>query len=68
MTSWKVEVCVSGEWGTNACRYATKEEANAAGAELLSRWFAPSGYRATECADPVNYEFRDGKSRPLKGD
>ena len=63
--SWKMQVCVSGEWSTNSCRYATREEAEAAGRELLSRWFAPSDSRAVESEDPVNYEFVEGSARPL---
>jgi len=55
--SWKTEVLVQGEWSTNAVRFATKEEAEAAGRELLSRWFVPVDSRAAESDDPVNYRF-----------
>ena len=35
----------------------TKEEAEAAGKELLSRWFVPTDSRAVESDEPVNYRF-----------
>jgi hypothetical protein len=53
-SSWKTEVCVSGEWASNSLRFATKLEAEMAGRELLSRWFVPSDYRAAESDEPVN--------------
>ena len=55
--SFKVEVEVGREWSTNGCRYATREEAEAAGNELLSRWFVPTDSRAVESPDPVNWRF-----------
>jgi hypothetical protein len=57
MTSFKTEVLVQGTWSSNALRFATKEEAEASGRELLGRWFLPSDSRATESEDPVNYRF-----------
>ena len=53
--SWKPEV-YTGSWSSNALRFATKEEAEASGKELLSRWFVPTDSRAVESEDPVNYE------------
>ena len=55
--SFKVEVLVDGKWASNALRFATKEEAESSGYELLSRWFVPSDSRAAESEDPVNYRF-----------
>lgn len=55
--SWKTEVCCQGEWSTNGMRYATQKEAEAAGDELLSRWFVPTDSRAAESEDPVNARF-----------
>jgi hypothetical protein len=63
--SWKMEVEVDGSWSTNACRYATEQEAKDAGVELLGRWFVPTDSRAVPSDDPVNYEFKDGRSRSL---
>jgi hypothetical protein len=60
--SYKTEVCVSGEWSTNGCRYAT--EAVEAGKELLSRWWVPTDSRAAESDDPVNYRFNFDTYRP----
>lgn len=56
-TSWKTEVCVDGKWASNAVRFSSKAEAEAAGVELLSRWFVPTDSRAAESDDPVNYVF-----------
>jgi len=54
MNSFKTEVCCSGSWSANALRYATAAEAEAAGRELLSRWYVPTDSRAVPSADPVN--------------
>jgi len=65
--SWKTEVCAQGSWSSNALRFATKEEAEASGRELLSRWFVPTDSRATETPDePVNYKFENGKNVRLE--
>ncbi len=48
----------------NACVYATREEAEAAGRELLSRWLSPSHYSLHETSDPVNYRFNFETKRP----
>lgn len=54
-----------GQWSSNALRFATADEAERAGDELLSRWTVPLSARATETPDePVNYEFPIGASRP----
>ena len=55
--SWKMEVLVSGSWGSNALRFATEKEALAAGKELLSRWFLPIDYRAVESPEPITHQF-----------
>jgi hypothetical protein len=67
MKSWKSEVLVGREWVTNSCRYATREEAEAAGRELLSRWFAPTDSRAVPAEEPVNYRFNleTGQNEPV---
>jgi hypothetical protein len=57
MKSWKPEVLVSGKWAGNALRFATKEEAEESGNELLSRWFVPVDSRAVQSEDEVNYKF-----------
>lgn len=62
--SYKTEVLVGREWGSNALRFATKDEAERAGVELLSRWLVPSESRAVESTDPVNYKFPKGDARP----
>ncbi len=40
-------------WSTNAMRYATKEEAEKAGADLFSRWTALAEYCVLPTFDPV---------------
>ena len=65
-TSWKTEVLVDGKWATNSVRFATKEEAEEAGRELLGRWFVPTDSRAAESDDPVNYKFDFVAYRPAR--
>ena len=57
--NWKSYVHIErgDEWAANSCVYATKAEAEAAGNELLSRWYVPDRHEARETADPVNYRF-----------
>lgn len=55
--SWKTEV-YTGTWNHSAVRLATKEEAEAYGRELLSRWTLPTASRAVDTGDdPVNSRF-----------
>lgn len=65
--SWKMEVeSPKGQWSSNALRFATKDEAERAGDELLSRWFVPISARATETPDDaVTYMFPLGAVRPF---
>ena len=48
----------------NACVFATEDEANRAGAELFSRWYANHHWSTHEVTDKVNYEFPESESRP----
>jgi hypothetical protein len=66
MNSWKTEVCVDGKWATNALRFATQDEAEKAGRELLSRWWVPTDSRAAQSDEPVNYVFDDAVGRPVR--
>ena len=63
MTSFKPEFQTdnSGQWYDNALRFATRQEAENNARDLSFRWFAVKDYRATESADPVNYQYIDGK-------
>jgi len=47
-------------WTGNAVRFATLEEADAYGVDLLFRWTTPSDYRVVDSTDPVNYRFDGG--------
>jgi len=67
MKNWKMEV-LTDSWAGNACVYATEQEAIDAGKELLSRWYVPSDSRAVTTADPVNYQFTNGRSSPITGE
>lgn len=63
--SYAVYVKLPGESdATNGVRFATKEEADRAGHELLSRWFVPVGFEVRETDDDVNYVFPESASRP----
>lgn len=57
--SWKPEVQTdaSGKWYGNALRFASKEEAEANVAGLMSRWMLVRATRVVESDDPVNYRF-----------
>jgi hypothetical protein len=65
MSSFKCEVLAQGSWSSNGQRFATAEEAEAAGKELLSRWFVPTDSRSAPSEDPVNYKFEDGRCVPI---
>jgi hypothetical protein len=61
--SWKPEVIAdsTGNWYSNALRFATEEEAYASARSLAWRWTAVRDFRASESDDPVNYQHIDGK-------
>ena len=66
--SWAPEVIAdrSGKWTGNACRFATREEADAYVTDLMMRWTAVSGWRSVESDDPVNYTWVDGRAGPSR--
>lgn len=66
--AWKSEVIAdsSDTWATNSCVFATKEEADAAGHELMRRWFAVRKTRSTEVNETVNYTFDFDAYRPKR--
>ena len=55
--AFKYGMKLQGEQGLsfNAVVFATREEADFGGRELLSRWFTPTGYEVVETNGPVNY-------------
>ena len=61
--SWKSEVRVNGsnKWFDNDLRFATEAEAYDNVRDLACKWMAVTDYRATECDDPVNYQWVNGK-------
>ena len=48
---------VEGKTSFNAVVLATREEADDAARELMSRWFVPTGWEVVETDDTVNYKF-----------
>jgi hypothetical protein len=54
--SWRVEVVAdsSGQWATNGMRYRTRADAEAAGRDIASRWFAVKEWRVVESSDEPN--------------
>jgi hypothetical protein len=60
--SWKPEVLVEGKWSGNGMAFATKEEAEAWGVDLLRRWIVPRDSRAVESDEPVNYQLVAGRT------
>jgi len=47
----------SGGKATNTLRFATRDEANSYGFDLLCRWTAPEDYEIREMEDAVNYTW-----------
>ena len=66
MNGYKVWVILPRENpATNACVFATEEEATAAGNELLSRWYVPESFEVRPTEDDVNYVFNEGKPKRI---
>lgn len=63
-SSFKVEVQTGGDraWTSNAQRFATREQADAAGNDLFSRWIAMRAFRVVPSPDPPNQPPLDVKS------
>lgn len=62
--SWKPEIHAEGEWVRNGLAFATKEESDLWGQDLLMRWFVPDDARSVEVPDdeyPVNYRIVNNK-------
>jgi hypothetical protein len=61
--SWKPEVIAdsSGQWSSNAVRFATEAEAGAYVRDLYRRWTLVTKFRVIESEDPVNYRWEDGR-------
>lgn len=60
---WKAEVQTAGDgdhWSSNACVFATKEEAETYVTDLALRWTAVSDTRAVPTDEEVNYTIEDG--------
>lgn len=65
--SFKSEVIAddSGTWAGNALRFATQEEADAYGRDLMGRWFAVREVRTVPSDDPVTDQWVNGRSMPV---
>ena len=57
--SFKAEVIAdaSGQWTSNALRFATEQEAKIYVDDLFMRWTAVRESRVVECDDPVNTQL-----------
>ena len=55
--SWKPEFKIDGAWYDNAIRFASEREATLNALDKLHVWTIPTGYRATQSDDPVNYRY-----------
>jgi len=66
--AYKYGVQLSGQdhLSFNAVVFGSEDEADSAGRELLSRWFAPIGYEVVKTDDPVNYSFIDGRPERIE--
>lgn len=60
--SYKAEVIAdnSGEWVSNALRFATNPEAEAYVADLKWRWTSVRSTRVVQCDDPVTAKWEAG--------
>lgn len=68
--SYKAEVIAdsTGNWNSNALRFATQDEAQSYGRDLMGRWMAVREMRVVESTDPVNYDWTDATgARPVNG-
>jgi hypothetical protein len=63
--SYACEVLAQGKWVGNGLRFATSEEAQQYGADLLSRWTMPDEARVAPSEEPVNYTFANGRAQPI---
>jgi len=68
MIGYKAGMRFSGqaEPSFNAQVFATREEAEVAGNELMSRWFVPIGFEVIQVNQEVNYRIDNG--RPVRID
>jgi hypothetical protein len=59
--SYRYRVFTPGdpEGACNALRFATSDECDSYGSDLLSRWFTPTHGESEECSDPVNYRWTE---------
>ena len=61
--SYKPEFEVDGKWCDNAQRFATRAEAQQSASERYMSWTLPTGCRAAESDDPVNYKRVNGRDK-----
>ena len=66
MAGYKAGMRFSGQAETsfNACVFATRQEADVAGNELMSRWILPIGFEIVQVNEEVNYRIDSG--RPVR--
>jgi hypothetical protein len=64
--SWKVEMTDGTGWSSNALRFATRAEAQAAGEDIFSRWLGAKDMRVVESDDPVSQRREHGENVRLE--
>lgn len=59
---WRMEVVVYGErtWATNGLRFATKDDADAYGRALFSRWTGAQFMRSVDESTPMREPYTEG--------
>ncbi len=56
--SWRPEANDGSGWGRNGLVFATKEESDAWGADLMMRWLACREVRSVETDEPPTHQMR----------
>ena len=67
--NYKAEVITDrrGAWATNTLVFATRAEADAYAADLMSRWTLVTDRRSVESDEPVNYRWDKIKGLVMVG-
>jgi len=68
MVGYKAGMRFTGQAETsfNTCVFATRQEADVAGNELMSRWILPIGFEIIQVNEEINYRIDNG--RPVRID
>jgi len=64
--SFKAEVKVGPDWGSNELRFAGYGEAEAYARDLFTRWTTPTAFRVVPADGPPTHVFVDGALSPIE--